>query len=97
MLSLKVASVGGDRLLSSDVAIVPVISGNSVKEMIFRAKLLSHRYSPLHCRDLLNTKDMGPFPFLVLGLRPQHAAWKHGLSLLYFSTYLLCTQYVPGL
>lgn len=37
MLSLKVTSVGGDRLLSSEVAIVPAISGNSFREMIFGA------------------------------------------------------------
>jgi hypothetical protein len=37
MLSLKVTSVGGDRLLSSDAAIVPAISGNSFREMIFEA------------------------------------------------------------
>lgn len=96
MLSLKVASVGGDRLLSSDAAIVPTISGNSVREMIFRAKLLSHRDGPLHRRALFNTKGVGPFPCLVLGLRPQDAAWKHGLSSLSFNMYLLCTQYVPG-
>lgn len=43
MFSLKVASVGGDRLLSSDAAIVPTISGNSFSDMIFRASFESQR------------------------------------------------------
>lgn len=43
MFSLKVASVGGDRLLSSDDAIVPTISGNSFSDTIFRASSESQR------------------------------------------------------
>lgn len=42
MFSLKVASVGGDRLLSSDAAIVPTISGNSFSDTIFWVTKTAH-------------------------------------------------------
>ena len=68
-LSLKAASVGGDRLLSSDAAIVPTVSGDSVRTGIFRASL-GHKHSPLRWRILLNTPGgTRPFPSLVLDLR----------------------------
>lgn len=58
-LPLKLASVGGARLLSSSAAIVPTISGNSFRDMIFRAGF-----------GVTKTAHRTGEPNLICGMRP---------------------------
>lgn len=60
MFSLKVASVGGDRLLSSDAVIVPTISGNSFSDMIFRVTKTAHHPGELTEYLSLSFSGIGP-------------------------------------
>lgn len=84
MLSFKVASVGGARhFFSSGAAIVPTISGNNFREMIFGASF-GVTDSPLPWRALPSAwGGTCPCPTPALGLRARDAA-----STSYFNVYV---------